>query len=162
MVWDRTDEERGNDYITHQFLRKQDTKHIPLVKEMVEFKDEDARYNFVVMSRAKGVQLESVWPGLSPESKNNYVEQMAAALREMRQFTAEFPQKVDGTPLWDNIIGNCSSRKKCRKIGKTTEDWFNNIDEELREGISRQLKTRNKTVINDRLQELKVCSTCLN
>ncbi|KAF2109669.1 kinase-like domain-containing protein [Lophiotrema nucula] len=155
MVWDRTDEDSGNDYMTHQFLRKQSTKNIPIVKEMVEFKDEDGRYNFVVMSRAKAVPLENVWKGLSGEEKNSYAQQMIAALREMRQFTAEFPQRVDGSPLWDNVIGNCSSRKKCKKIGKTAEDWINNMDEELREGISRELKTKDKTVINARLQELK-------
>ncbi|KAF1844469.1 kinase-like protein [Cucurbitaria berberidis CBS 394.84] len=155
VVWDRTDEECGNDYMTHQFLQKQRTKYIPLVKKMVEFKDEDRRYNFVVMSRAKGIPLENVWTGLSCEEKESYAQQMIAALRELRQFTAEFPQRVDGSPLWDNVIGNCDSRKMCKKVGKTAEDWINNMDEELREGISRQLKTRDKTAIDTRLQEIK-------
>jgi hypothetical protein len=161
VVWDRPEEECGNDYMTHQFLQKQGTKNIPLVKQMVEFKDEDSRYNFVVMSRVKGVTLESVWNGLSGEEKNSYAQQMIAALREMRQFTAEFPQRVDGSPLWDNVIGNCNSRKKCKKVGKTAEEWINNMDEELREGLLRQLKTTDKTLIDARLQELKVCSPCL-
>ena len=162
MIWDRPDEGWGNDYMTHQFLQEQNTKDIPLVKNLVEFKDEDNRYNFIVMSRAKEVPLESVWKGLSRKEKRSYVQQMVAALRELRQFTAEFPQRVDGSPLWDNIIGNCDSRKQCVKIGKTAEEWFNNMDEELHEGISRVLKTKDKTVINARVQELKVCSLHLN
>jgi hypothetical protein len=100
--------------------------------------------------------LENVWPTLAPEEKEGYVQQMAAALRELRQFTAEFPQRVDGGPLWDNVIANCSSRKRCIKIGKTTDEWFNNMDEELREGIARRLRTRDKAVVEAHLQELKV------
>ncbi|KAH7345833.1 hypothetical protein BKA66DRAFT_576880 [Pyrenochaeta sp. MPI-SDFR-AT-0127] len=80
---------------------------------------------------------------------------MVIAFQELRQFTATYPQEVDGSPLWDNIIGNCDSRKKCIKIGKTAEEWIQNMDEELREGISRILKTKDKTIITARLQELK-------
>lgn len=84
---------------------------------MVEFKDEDGRCKFVVMSRAKGVQLELVWNDLSREEKDSYTQQIVAALKEMRQLTAEFPQRVDGSPLWDNIVGHCGSmRKKCIKF----------------------------------------------
>jgi len=157
IVWDRPQDEARNDYMTHQFLQKQGTKDIPLVKKMVEFEDENGGYNFVVMSRAKGMTLESQWEELSEESKKTYAQQMVAAIRELRQFTAEFPQRVDGSPLWDNVIGNCSSRKMCQKIGKTAEEWFDSMEEELREGLARILKTRDKTVIDARIQELKVC-----
>ncbi|KAH4040972.1 hypothetical protein HBI64_026250 [Parastagonospora nodorum] len=155
IVWDRPGAECRNDYMTHEFLQKQGVKHIPLVKRMVEFKDEDGGFNFVVMSRARGVRLESVWPTLSTEEKNSYAQQVIAALREMRQFTAEFPQRVDGSPIFDNVIGHCESRKMCRDIGKTTDEWFNNIDEELREGISRKFETSDEIVIEAKLQELK-------
>jgi uncharacterized lipoprotein YmbA len=74
----------------------------------------------------------------------------------MRQFTAEFPQRVDGSPLGDVIIAQCNSQKQCIKIGKTAEEWLDNMDEELREGISRQLQTRDKTVIEAKLQEIRV------
>jgi hypothetical protein len=131
------------------------------VKNVVEFKDEDGRYNFVVMSRAKAVLLETVWNTLSREEKDSYAQQLVAALREMRQFTAEFPQRVIGSPLWDNIIRDCNSRKQCKKVGKTAEDWFKNMDEELREGISRFLQTRDETAINAKMRELKVCSLYL-
>jgi hypothetical protein len=156
IVWDCPDGERKNDYITHQFLRGQGTSNIPLVKEMVEFKDEDGQYNFLVMSRAKGVPLEHIWRTLPRAAKKSYVQQLAAALREMRQFTAEFPQRVDGSPLGDVIIAQCNSQKQCIKIGKTAEEWLDNMDEELREGISRQLQTRDKTFIEAKLQEIRV------
>jgi aminoglycoside phosphotransferase len=156
MLWDRTEEGTGNDYMTHEFLRKQNTKNILIVKTMMEFADEDGGYKFLVMSRARGIPLGIVWPTLAPNEKEGYVQQMAAALRELRQFTAEFPQRVDGGPLWDNVIANCNSRKRCIKIGKTTDEWFNNMDEELREGIARRLGTRDKAVVEAHLQVLKV------
>jgi hypothetical protein len=156
-IWDRTEAESGTDFITHQFLKKQNTRHIPLLKEMVEFKDEDGRYNFVVMSRAKAVPLEGIWRGLTRKERRSYAEQMVVALRELRQFTADFPQRVDGSPVWDNAIGNCNSRKECIKVGKTADEWLNSMDEELREGLSWILKTKDVSVIDARLQELKVC-----
>ena len=122
IIWDRPQGEARNDYMTHQFLQNQGTKDIPLVKRMVEFKDENSGYNFVVMSRARGMTLESQWKRLSKESKNSYAQQIVAALRELRQFTAEFPQRVDRSPLWDNVIRHCGSRKMCQKIGKTAEE----------------------------------------
>ena len=159
IIWDRPGAECRNDFMTQQFLQKQGFKDIPLVKKMVEFKDEDGGYNFVIMSRVRGVRLDSVWKQLTPEEKKGYSKQMAAALRELRQFTAEFPQRVDGSPQFDHILGHCESRKGCSDIGKTTDEWFNNIDEELREGISRKFHTGDETVIEAKLQELKVCST---
>jgi hypothetical protein len=156
-LWDRTEEDHGNDYMTHQFLQKQDTKSIPLIKKMVEFKDENGGFNFVVMSRVKGVRLDAAWKNLDRAAKNGYVQQMVAFLRELRQFTADSPQRVDGSPLWDCIIGNCESRKHCKSIGKTKEEWFNNLDEELREGVSRRLHSKDKAAIEHKLQKLKVC-----
>jgi hypothetical protein len=156
LVWDRTQEEKSNDYITHQFLQKHGVKDIPLVKRMEEFNDADGKYNFVVMSRARGTPLENAWPGLSQGEKDGYVRQMVDMLRELRSFTAEYPQRVDGGPLWDNVIGNCESRKECIKVGKTAEEWIDNMDEELREGLSRQMRTKDKAVIEAKMQEFKV------
>jgi hypothetical protein len=156
IIWDRPQEEARNDYMTHQFLQNQGTKNILLVKRMVEFKDENGGHNFFVMSRARGMTLESQWKELSEESKNSYAQQMVTALRELRQFTAECPQRVDGCPLWDDVIGHCNSTKMCQKTGKTAEEWLGSMDEELREGLARILKTKDKTMINARLQELKV------
>jgi hypothetical protein len=157
MVWDRTGENCGNDYMTWKFLTDNKVKDVPLVKHMSEFADENGGYNFVVMARAKAVPLHTVWDKLTRKDKRGYAKQMAAALRELRSFTAEFPQRVDGSPLWDCVIGNCNSRKKCIKVGRTAEEWLGNMEEELSEGISRTLKTTDKAVIGAKLAELKVC-----
>ncbi|CBX97088.1 hypothetical protein IAQ61_007969 [Plenodomus lingam] len=154
MIWDRTEEESGNDYMTHQFLQKHNPKNIPLLKTMAEFKDENGKYNFVVLSRARGVPLHNVWKKLSRKEKRGYAHQVAEMLRELRGFTAESPQRVDGSPIWDNIVAACGSRKHCINVGKTKEEWMKNMEEELREGISRQLLTKDKAVIEARLQEI--------
>ena len=60
----------------------------------------NSNYDFVVVSRAKGNQLHKVWPNLSQEEKVSYVKQIVDALRS---FTAEFPQRVDGSPLGEII-----------------------------------------------------------
>jgi aminoglycoside phosphotransferase (APT) family kinase protein len=46
-------------------------------------------------------------------------------------------------------------RKTCKFVGKTTDDWFNGMDAELRCGLSREHKTKDDTVIEAKLQELK-------
>jgi hypothetical protein len=33
------------------------------------------------------------------------------------------------------------------KIGKTTDDWFNNMDAEMRRGLSRKYNTKDNAVI---------------
>jgi hypothetical protein len=104
---------------------------LPLVKTMIKFNDENGGFNFVVISRVKGLRLDAVWEDLDREARNGYVQQIVDFLRRLRQFTAEYPQRVDGSPLWDCIVRNCESRKYCKSIGKTKEEWFNNLDEEL-------------------------------
>ena len=92
---------------------------------------------------------------MSQEEKQGYAQQVIAALRELRQFTLPVPRRVDGSSLWDNIIGQCAGAQNRKNIGKTKEEWFWNMDEELRVGLSRNLKTEDKDIIEARLQELK-------
>jgi hypothetical protein len=143
LIWDRPgDTGKGaNDYMTYKFLRDQGTKDIPLVKEMYQFGAEGDKFVFTVMSRVKGVTLESVWTKLTPEEKRSYADQMIAALRELRQFTAPSPQRIDGSPLWDSIISQCHTSKLCKTIPATKEEWLKNIDEELRVGIKKQIES---------------------
>jgi hypothetical protein len=157
VIWDRATEERTggvSDYKTWKFLRERETRNIPLVEEMHHFGKPEDQFQFTVMSQAKGVPLREVLPSLSPEEKHGIAQQITAALRELRQFTAPFPQCVDGTPLWDNIIGSCDVGT-CKKIGKTKEDWLNSLAEELRYGLSRRLETDDKKIIDVELQNLK-------
>jgi hypothetical protein len=85
----------------------------------------------------------------------SYVDQLVAAIRELRQYTAPYPQRVDGGPLWDSIIRQCGVPKACRTIGKTTEDWLNNMDAELRRGLERKYKTKDNAIIEEKLKDLK-------
>lgn len=161
MVWDRPSKFSGNDYMSWKFLTDKKVKDVPLVKHMSEFADENGGYNFVVMSRAKGVPLHSVWHGLKGAQKRAYTEQMKAALREMRSLKADYPQRADGSPLWDCIVArsDCDGRN-CIKVGRTTEEWLKNMEPELREGISRFHQTRDKAVIDAKLAEITVSFIC--
>ncbi|KAF2007391.1 kinase-like protein [Amniculicola lignicola CBS 123094] len=141
--------------MTYQFLKQQGTKNIPLVEAMHQYGKSGDPFQFTVMSRAKGVPLQSVWHGLSSEERKGYAEQVTAALRELRKFTSPVPRRVDGSPLWDNIIGRCYVSKKCQNIKNTTEEWLGSIDEELRFGIARSYRTLDKDFIEAKLKELK-------
>ncbi|KAH9879912.1 hypothetical protein J1614_001936 [Plenodomus biglobosus] len=157
MISDRTGDDAGNDFMTQQFLKNHSAQvpHLPLLEEMAQYKDKDGKHSLTVMSRARAVTLESVWRKITRQERRVYAQQLVAALRELRQFTAEYPQRVDGGPLWDNIVGTCNSRKDCIKFGKTKEEWLDSMDAELREGLSWVLRTKNASVIDARLQEIK-------
>jgi hypothetical protein len=155
-IWDRAGEkDMNNDYMTHQFLKEKRLKDIPILEEMHQYGKPSDPYHFVVMSQAKGAPLINVWPTASLEEKKGYADQLIAAIRELRQYTAPYPQRVDGGPLWDNILPHCNVRKACKNIGKTTEDWFNNMDDELRRGLGRQYNTTDDARINEKLKDLK-------
>lgn len=83
---------------------------------MHQFGKEGDQFIFTVMPRAKGVTLESIWAKLTSEEKRSYADQIIAALRELRQFTAPSRQRVDGSPLRDNVIGHCGPPKLCKAI----------------------------------------------
>jgi hypothetical protein len=154
VVWDRIRTPRTqNDYMTVKFLQEKGTKNISLVKEMYRFGKNDSEFQFTIMSRAKGVPLMTIWGGLSAEVKKGYAEQVIAALRELRQFTSPVPCRVDGSTLWDNIIGQCSPGA-CKTIEKTKEEWFNGMAAELRYGLSKRLQTEDKNIIDAALQDI--------
>lgn len=155
LIWDRPNEVHlGNDSITYQFLRSKGVK-MPLVKEMRELSAPTDPVQFTLMSRAKGVPLDTIWHTLAREEKTGYKKQMIDILRELRQFTSPSPQKVDGTPLHDKIVGRCTSPATCKSIGKTTDEWFSNIAEELRHGLMILHKTQDPAVIDEKFKELK-------
>ncbi|KAJ4286319.1 hypothetical protein N0V90_013353 [Kalmusia sp. IMI 367209] len=157
MLWDRpSGVDQGNDYMTWQFLKDQESRKIPLVKEMRQIGEATDPFQFTLMSRAKGVPLDTVWRQSSQEEKQGYAKQVTEALRELRQFTSPVPQRVDGGPLWDFIIGRCH-RGKCKHIGKTTEEWFDNMAEELICGLSDWKKPKDEATIEAeaKLQTLK-------
>jgi hypothetical protein len=147
----------GNDYMTQQFLRAQLCLNVPLVKEMRLLSNPEDKIHYTLMSRAQGVTLDSIWGILTPEQKAGYKDQLADSIRQIRKFTSPVAKKVDGSALDDVIIGVCGRRHPptCKKIGYTTEEWFENVAEELRRGLSKIHKTEDPTIIEAKLQELK-------
>lgn len=149
----------GNDYMTWKFLHEQpDRSHsIPLVKEMRRFTDPEDPIQFTLISRAPGVELASIWHTLSPEQKSGYRDQMVNILKQLQQFTAPFPQKVNGDKLDDGVlICRTIHPPTCWKIGFTEEEWLENLSETLRSGISVSHKnTKDVEFVEKKLQELK-------
>jgi hypothetical protein len=127
----------GNDFVTQEFLRSQSGLSIPLISQMELLSRPTDKTYLLLMSRAESVPLSTTWPNLS-EIKESYIrEQLLIYLKEPRQFTSSTAQSVDGKLLDDHIIGDCPIvRPHCKKIGSTTENWFENIAEELRSRIS--------------------------
>lgn len=115
------------------------------------------KVDLTLMSRAQGVGLDTIWDILSPEQKSNYKDQLGNAIKQWRQFTSPVAKKVNGDLVEDSIIGNCLRRTAptCKKIGRTTDEWFENLEEELRLGLSLINKTKDPLVIEDRYQALK-------
>lgn len=147
----------GNDYMTWEFLQKQPDLNIPLVKEMRILNDPAESIQFTLISRAQGQTLESIWPTLSPEQKSGYRDQMVDILKQLRQFTAPFPQKVNGDKLDDCLLTICHRRRPptCFQIGFTEDEWLEAISEDLRCGLHRIHKTKDPKVIEEKLQEIK-------
>jgi thiamine kinase-like enzyme len=98
-----------------------------------------------------------VWPILSQEEKASYSRQLADAIRQLRQFTAPRPQKVDGSQLDDVVIGRCAFSRpgNCFKIGYTVNEWLDSLGVDLRMGLSTIHKTVDPIVIEEKFQELK-------
>ncbi|KAH6672002.1 hypothetical protein B0J14DRAFT_618383 [Halenospora varia] len=149
----------GNDYMTQQFLRDQPaglTSSIPLIKEMRILSAPTDKIRFTLMSRAQGAPLDLIWPAVNRRQRIDIQRQFANCLIQLRQFTAPVAQKVDGSRLDDVMIARCRRQSPtCKKIGYTKEEWFENIAEELRRGISKQYKIKDPNTIEEKYQELK-------
>ena len=119
----------GNDYITQMFLRNQlgSNSKLPLVNDMQLINKPTERTYLLLMSRAEGSPLGNSFHTLSDADVASLSDQMLVILKQIRQFTASKAQKVDGSKLDDTILGFCStSRPLCKKIGYTTDEWFDN------------------------------------
>jgi len=159
MIRDQpNDASLGNDFITQEFLRNYTPSlDIPLVKEMRKLSAPTDKVDITLMSRAQGVGLDTIWHTLTPEQKSEYKSQLSTAINSWRQFTSPVSKNVNGGVLEDCIIGNCLRRTAptCKKLGRTTDDWFSNLEEDLRFGLSRLHKTKDPLVIEEKFQDLK-------
>lgn len=149
----------GNNYMTLKFLHKQPNLTIPLPKKVRTLSQPTDLIYFSLESRVPGDTLMQVWPSLSQEEKASYSSQLADVIRQLRQFTAPRPQKVNGDQLDDNIIGIChtSAAGNCFKIPYNVDVWFDGLGPDLRMGLSRIHKTTDPTIIEEKFQEVKAC-----
>jgi hypothetical protein len=149
----------GNNYMTLKFLHKQPNLTIPLPKEIRTLSESTDSIYLTLESRVSGDTLMLVWPALNQEEKASYSHQLANAIRQLRQFTAPRPQKVDGSQLDDNIIGACfkSGPGNCFKIPYNVEEWLDGLGPDLRMGLSRFHDTTDPVIIEEKFQELKAC-----
>jgi aminoglycoside phosphotransferase (APT) family kinase protein len=146
----------GNDYMTQKFLRSQPGLKIPLVKKMELLSEPTDKTHFVVMSRAEGMPLSHLWLDLEEPERDQIRDQLVDILNELRQFTSPRAQKVDGSPLDDRILGKCRvSTPNCKKIGFNTDEWFENIAEELKIGLANMHDTKSRAVAEQLFQKLK-------
>lgn len=147
----------GNDEMTQQFLRAQPGLTVPLVAEMQNISHPTDDIQFTLIARAQGVTLGSIWHTLSLEQKASYGRQLGDVLKQIRQLTAPGAQKVDGTPLDDEVVAFCGSPypPTCKKMGRTMEEWLDNISDELYVGLSVELKTQDPAILLPALEEIK-------
>lgn len=148
----------GNDFMTQEFLRNHTPSlGIPLLKEMRKLSAPTDKVDLTLMSRAQGVGLDTIWHTLTQEQKSDYTSQLGTAIKSWRKFTSPVSKKANGDILDDCIIGNCLQRTAptCKKMGRTTDEWFSNLEEDLRFGLSRIHKTKDPMVIEEKFQELR-------
>jgi hypothetical protein len=147
----------GNEYMTWKFLHEQPGHSIPLLTKMIRLTDPEDPIQFTVVSRAPGKELASIWHTLSSEQKSGYRDQLVDILKQLRQFTAPFPQKINGDKLDDSVL-ICTSMHPptCFQIGYTEQEWLDNLSETLRAGLSAQNNdTKDEELIEKKLQEIK-------
>lgn len=114
----------ANDYITQQFIRKK-LPNFPLV-EMHRFGGPDDKFHFTIMSRAKGSSVRKIWDTLTEEQKQDVVRDLKGWIKELRQITSPYLQRVDGSESRDCFIGTCNGLG-CIKTGRTDEEWIKNL-----------------------------------
>jgi serine/threonine protein kinase len=146
----------GNDYVTHRFLQSQPNSSVPLLKEMQLLSKPTDKTYLLLMSRSESKSLESIWPEVTIKQRLDLRRQMLRILRELRKFTASGAHTVDGGKISDYILGGCSvTRPLCKTIGFNTEEWFANIEEELRVGLEKIHETKDPIIIEREYQKLK-------
>lgn len=142
--------------MTYRFLRSQPGLNIPLLDRMELLSKPTDKTYMLLMSRAEGEPLTDIWHTLRPEQKENLRDQLFVILYQLRQFTAPGPQNVEGGELHDMLIGNCPvPRPKCKRIGFTTDKWFESLKPELQVGLAKKHKTKNMAIIEAEYQKLK-------
>ena len=101
--------------------------------------------------------MASLWDSLKRQEKINYKTRLEDAIKRWRQFTSPVAQNVNGGTLHDPIIGHCLRRTAPtrKNLGRTTDEWLEDLKEDLKFGLSRLHKTKDPLVIEEKYQDLK-------
>ncbi|KAJ8069017.1 hypothetical protein OCU04_002693 [Sclerotinia nivalis] len=136
------------DYTTQKFLREAKSG-VPLV-EMHRFGGKDEKFNFTMMSRAKGKSVDDLWSDgiLCDEQLDDIFLGLEEHFKRVRQFTSPYMQRVDGGELLDCHIGNCNGFG-CVKTGRNEEEWLENLTPGMRKGLLYGRWVRNKAGLQD-------------
>ncbi|KAF7942036.1 hypothetical protein BELL_0593g00020 [Botrytis elliptica] len=134
------------DYTVQKFLRDANVG-IPLV-EMYRFGGGDEKFNFTMMSRAKGKLLEECEDDLCDEQRHDVEMDLLKHIKSIRQFTSPHMRRVDGGELHDNYIGSCNGLP-CMETGRNEEEWLENLTPGIRKALLRRIWQRNKARFQD-------------
>ncbi|CAD6444135.1 06518d5b-dcff-4606-a949-3939cd54e71a [Sclerotinia trifoliorum] len=120
------------DYTTQEFLREANSG-VPLV-EMYRFGGKDDKFNFTMMSRAKGKMLGDAAEDLCDEQLADLEHDYRRVFKIISQFTSPYMQRVGGAEALDTCIGNCKNYG-CIKTGRTEEEWLENLTPGMRKSL---------------------------
>ncbi|TEY36316.1 hypothetical protein BOTCAL_0559g00030 [Botryotinia calthae] len=134
------------DYSVQKFLRDANIG-IPLV-EMYRYGGGDEKFNYTMMSRAKGKTLEELHGTICDEQYGDLMFDLIKHIKNIRQFTSPHMQRVDGGKLLDNHIGNCYGFP-CVETGRNEEEWLENLTPAMRKSILWELWRRNEAGLKD-------------
>ncbi|KAM0140859.1 hypothetical protein ACHAP3_002541 [Botrytis cinerea] len=137
---------RSVDYSVQKFLRDANIG-IPLV-EMYRFGGGDEKFNFTMMSRAKGTPLLDLYGTICDDQYRDLEFDLIKHVKNIRQFTSPHMQRVDGGKLLDNYIGNCYGFP-CVETGRNEEEWLENLTPGLRKTLLHELWRKNEAGLKD-------------
>ncbi|KAF7902596.1 hypothetical protein EAF00_002499 [Botryotinia globosa] len=145
------------DYTVQKFLRDANLG-LPLV-EMYRFGGGDGRFNYTMMSRAKGKTLMELEEDLCDEQNADLDMDLKKHIKTIRQFTSPHMRRVDGGELHDNYIGNCYGFP-CVKTGRNEEEWLENLTPAMRKGLLWTCWRKNKAgLYNPTIRDAWIKST---
>ncbi|TGO40430.1 hypothetical protein BHYA_0037g00290 [Botrytis hyacinthi] len=134
------------DYTVQKFLRDANLG-LPLV-EMYRFGGGDGRFNYTMMSRAKGKLLMELGENLCDEQNADLEMDLIKYIKVIRQFTSPHMRRVDGGELHDNYIGNYFGFP-CVNTERNEEEWLENLTPAMRKGLLWKLWRRDKAGLDD-------------
>jgi hypothetical protein len=121
------------DYNVRKFIREKNPS-IP-VPESFKFQGPDNKFTFEVMARAKGISMGDALEKISNKQERVALyKEVGEHMKQWRQITSPRMGSVDGSTLYDGLIGNCSG-SGCIKTGLNEDEWLENLTLAIRKGL---------------------------